>query len=365
MNNQLTRLSVLATLALLACVHGCRTSERIANITKRSAKRLVTNQLQTGTNVSTTGSGWNWTNALPQDVSRAEIVPTSVPSEVVAVLVPSSDNEIRLASHRPTSPTSVSRVDGRQIANCAQLQSIVERVLESGDSSEVVLEQGNTPLTTVSLTAEQLAVLSNRVGESSAALRIDDEEGTWLLIRDQGIRCRVLLKVDRKRGLIQMVMSLGIYYGSQQLLPKEVKLEADGTRMRCLTASETLARLYEEDSRPDADNASSFALVSESDNYLAPTNYRELEELHRGSKEYESQQPALLQLRDKPYPGSALLGDARALSTLMLRQELYSPGESERVGWIMFGSNAAREATSFNLTLDLGSGPKRFTFRVI
>jgi hypothetical protein len=65
-----------------------------------------------------------------------------------------------------------------------------------------------------------------------------------------------------------------------------------------------------------------------------------------------------------PYPGSPVLGDARALSAFLMQQQLLQPGEPEVSGWLVFSHNSVRQGGKLRLEIDLGKGTKRLEFAV-
>ena len=63
-------------------------------------------------------------------------------------------------------------------------------------------------------------------------------------------------------------------------------------------------------------------------------------------------------------PGPAVLGDARALTGILLQRQLFRPGDPERTGWIVFAGESLNAGGAIDIDLDLGSGLQRFRFAV-
>ena len=59
------------------------------------------------------------------------------------------------------------------------------------------------------------------------------------------------------------------------------------------------------------------------------------------------------------YPGSPILGDARALSAFLLQRELYQPNGPQKVGWVMFAGEVLKGGGTVQLDLDFGNGVRR------
>ena len=153
-----------------------------------------------------------------------------------------------------------------------------------------------------------------------------------------------------------------VCWGSPQLLPGEVRATCDGTPLRCLSLAETLEALYGDfDARLSNGDTerSSFAAVSEREDYLIPSNYQRLlkrVEAARGGSFAKRPRPALVDLPGVEYPGPAVLGDARALAAFLQQRELAGPGEAANVGWVMFAGEALRKGSRIQLAIDCGQG---------
>ena len=315
---------------------------------------------------------WDWATAIPLDAKRAEVVPTSVPPDVLAALVPQLGSEIQLASAVSGQAEAwgvaarVVEADGHRITNCAQLDHLVEQALARRAPTKVSLtsHSGGQP-GTLEMQPLQLAALSNAIAPAHPTMRVEEEGVPGLWIRDGATRCRLMVRAERSRGVLQLVLSLGTYWGEQQLLPVDIRARCDGESLLCLDATSTLNRLYGlSESVPQSSH--SFALVAESEDYNLPTSYKLIQESidESASLQEHRRAPALLPSEGNEYPGPAALGDARALAAMLLRQQLYEPGESERIGWVLFAGDALKDGGEVTIELDLGSGPQTLTFRV-
>jgi hypothetical protein len=131
-----------------------------------------------------------------------------------------------------------------------------------------------------------------------------------------------------------------------------------------LTVADALELLYGDAAKvkePAVDETSaSFAKTSEREDYLIPANYKRLD--RQIDTELSRPQPALASIPGVRYPGDAMLGDARALTSFLLQREFYEPGQDERVGWVLFAGESLRSAQEIDLDIDLGSGSRRIRF---
>ena len=147
------------------------------------------------------------------------------------------------------------------------------------------------------------------------------------------------------------------------LLPLEVGVQAGGKPLQCLTVADTLELLYGQGDGDFGDGSPSFAETSEREDYLLPVNYKRLSQRHDAGG-LTTQSPALASLTGMRYPGQAVLGDARALTGIMMQRELLKRGESSGTGWLLFASDEVRTADQIDVSIDLGSGPKTYRFMI-
>jgi hypothetical protein len=210
--------------------------------------------------------------------------------------------------------------------------------------------------------AARLRLIEQGVSPEAESIRIVDEGNPCVLLRDGGVRAKVVARAERERGLLQVVLSLSLTSGSERALPRDVRAFCDGTPLRCLTAAETLDRLYAGPRGPTpegvADAPASFVAVSERSDYKIPTNVKRLE----GQLLEVPAGPALAAVVGVAYPGSPVVGDARALAAFLLQREFYRTNAHPKVGWVVFAGESLRRGGRIQLDLDLGNGPKRIKF---
>jgi hypothetical protein len=167
---------------------------------------------------------------------------------------------------------------------------------------------------------------------------------------------------------LQVVVSLIKCWGDQMLLPVDVQANCEGVPLRCLTVAQTLEALYEREEpveSPVTDERSySFATVSEREDFLIPFNYQRLVEQTDNRHVAGSMRSAFASFSGVPYPGPAVLGDARALSGFMLQRNLLSVNGGERTGWVIFGGEELHAASQVVVALDLGQGLRSYAFQL-
>jgi hypothetical protein len=64
------------------------------------------------------------------------------------------------------------------------------------------------------------------------------------------------------------------------------------------------------------------------------------------------------------YPGPALLGDARALTGILLQRELLAASDSEKTGWILFAGESLKRGTQIRVEIDLGNGMRQLELKL-
>jgi hypothetical protein len=174
-----------------------------------------------------------------------------------------------------------------------------------------------------------------------------------------------MARVERQRGLLHLAVAEAVCWGPQATLPREVQASCNGVSLQCLTVAQALDTLYGgKAARPaQADAAScSFAAISEREDYLLPINYKRLQQELDQAQPQSRTIPAFAALPGVAYPGPALLGDARALSGFLLQRQIYTPGQPERIGWLVFAGDVLRNASAVQVVIDLGNGPVQAVF---
>ncbi len=293
---------------------------------------------------------WSWAAALPCTLPRAEIIPPTVTDEALAavageqVLTP-----IRLASigTRP-SAYRVIQVAGRPVRNCQEFYSGLARA-KARPAASVVMEDAGAPSgqpLTVELDPARLAMLEQVIAPGNKGLTVAEGGNTWVLLREDGVCLKLHARVERSRGMLQVVLSSSVALGKETLLPEDVRAWSDGKPLRCLTAAEALELLYQPHKAKErlsrvadgVDNAS-FAVISERPDYRTPFNLSRMQEEITDLPFV----PALASIPGTRYPGSPLVGDARALAAFLQQRELCRPGAAEQTGWILFAGEQLKQ----------------------
>jgi len=357
----------MASLLLGGCMSGT-TSTVHPSALRTSWDRL------TGSGKTDSARLWDWVTAVPAGVTRADTVLPVVPFSTLVQLVPESrPAEIKVASAGDTQVCRISAIDGTAVNNCNQLHAAATRVVDSGKKVTVtVAAEGasQNPAMAAEVLPTKLIALSQAAAPQEQMLRVTADGNPWVLIREGGIRCKVMARVERTTGLMQVAVSLGVCWGDPVTLPVEIQADCDHVPLQCLTVSETLEALYgAPKKRRSTDGGSSeivsFCKVSEKDDYLLPTNYRRLQQAtDEAAKESTSPPPlpALASLPGVAYPGPAILGDARALSGFLLQRQIYQAGEPERIGWLIFSGEALRRGETVQISVNLGKAPHQLQF---
>jgi hypothetical protein len=282
------------------------------------------------------------------------------------VLPQDGRNKIRLVSaSSAASEWLVKDFDGQSTHNLAALHGRIEKACEDNRRVKVTFcstSSSEGPEIREELTPSQLLAIAQSAAPDVPHYRTTEDGNAWMVIRQNGVRCKVLPRVERERGLLQLVLSLNVASGPKRILPHEVTAHCDGKPLVCLSAADTLALLYGPSNERKAFNNedTSFAAVSERNNFVVPANFQRLQErMYRLRRHAMSAPPvpALATLARANYPGPPLLGDARAISALLLQRELCEPGAPERIGWIMFGGDALKSGKELEVNIDLGNGP--------
>jgi hypothetical protein len=319
-------------------------------------------------------------------------MPLMLDRESLASILPDGEHAFVQLASLPASQSEfqVARVAGKQVRSFEQLHAAVERASDSCDNVEVVVAATRVhavsipPSTSgasesvrpigldnetesVELTPAALRALEQGVAKRQKVIRVFEDGNPWLIVREDNVRCKLTARVERSSGLMQVIMTLGLVSGPPQLLPAEVRASCQGNPLRCLTVAEALETLYgaqKEREKPDEHAAAcdhySFREVSQMDEYQIPTNYKRL---HEETKRTTGL-PALAVVPGTFYPGTPLLGDARALSSFALQRQLCQCDEPDKLGWIVFFGEPLKHGGTVQIQLDLGHGPVPLTFLV-
>ncbi|HIQ21108.1 MAG TPA: hypothetical protein EYH34_07730 [Planctomycetes bacterium] len=314
-------------------------------------------------------SRWQWATALPQDVRRAELFVPEAERHAVAHLIP----ELRTATQPaaatlPAAPVTVIELDGQAVRTVHHLHAAAERAVDSGRASELVIADPMGARIRTTVPPDRLIALAAAAVPDRTAMEMTDEGNPWIVFRQDGLRCRLLARLERHTGLLQLIIGVKNCWGPQRLLPVEVTAFGNRRPLRCLTASQALERLYAgvwPEPGPPEEAAQSFAAVSERPDYLVPTNFQRLcTESQSRRAVRPAPLPALATLPGIQYPGPAVLGDARAVAAFLLRRQLCHPDDPELVGWVLFDGSPLRPGGTLEVYVDLGAGHHRFAFLI-
>lgn len=358
-------------LSLVATLAGCSSaSNYLPTLGRHSGKRESVHEFMERKSHHESSSDyarWDWATGIPVDAVRAEVVKPIVPNQAVSLLFPNlKEADVQLASATSGTAVRVDEIDGKSTKNFRDLHSAIKSVSLENNSVKVILSDGRE--TTVD--AKTLPSIEQGVAREQQFIRVVDDGNPRIIVRDNGVHCTLLPRVERGRGLLHVVVSTRQCWGEERQLPREVRAWCDGKPLRVLTAAQVLEHLYATDgATPDepvhADEAS-FASVSAGHSYSIPTNYQKLQQDYDQLIRRTSfrPQPALASLPGVVYPGSPVLGDARALSAFLLRPQIYESNAKERTGWIMFAGDSMNDGGMVEIELHLTDDPIRCRFEV-
>jgi hypothetical protein len=310
--------------------------------------------------------GWQWVSAIPSGLPRAELIPPALPSDSLSYFAPRLQTPVRrVSTGTATQSYLVERIDDDSVKDLASLTMALEEASTSR-AAVVHLREASAdsaaPSIPIPMDPRKLLVMAQVSGADHQIVRMTHGGRPSALIRQGPVRCVVTPRLERERGLLQLILTERVCWGERRVLPLEVTVTCDGTPLRCLTMSETLELLYgdfDASLRSGRAEQQSFAAVSEREDYLIPSNYRRLSkrvEEARGGSYAKRPQPALIELQEVEYPGPAVLGDARALGAFLLQRQFLQPDDPEDVGWILFAGKALRNASQIEIQIDLGQG---------
>jgi hypothetical protein len=312
-----------------------------------------------------------WACALPQGCQRGDLLDVTARSIVVAQVLPGLAPEgIQQASLDDSSRLRIRSIDGQRVGNFAEFHREVARVI---DDPEIVRasfehEQIGAPQQ-ADMTPADLLSLYQITAPDQQLVSVVEEGNPWIVLRDGAARCRVMARVERERGLLHLLVATKLCWGPPQLMPTEITAQCDAQPLECLSVSQCLEVLYgDETSRVNALNEASrsFAEASERPEFLVPSNFNTLD-LRMQQLGRKSTSPPPLPAFGAPgvtYPGSAVLGDARALSMFLARRSIAHAEDPEQVGWLVFHHAALKTGRNIAVEIDLAHGPKTIEFKM-
>ena len=338
----------------------------------KTASSLIPSQLNPSNGANEDIRLWDWVTAIPAhpNVTRAEVIRPSLPKRAVALLIPEykQPDSIQLVSNSDEIPhTRIAKVSGVNVTNFEVLHRLSLKALDEKKPVEIAVADPGENAQTFTVQPDVLDAICQGVAADQNPIALYENGNLWTVIRENGIRCKLLPQYDRESGLIHLVVSLRLLWGQERLLPIDIRVKSNNIDLRCLSAAEVLEQLYGTPIEEDKDEATpSFAEISQQVSYRMPTNYKRLAvPFQEASRRGVTQPiPALFSAPGFRYPGSPLLGDARVLSAFLLQPNLYSPMAAERTGWVLFDARNIEENKSFTVQLDLGSGLKSYRFSI-
>ena len=344
--------------ALLASCTGVPTS--LAPM-ERSLKQVVLSDSQP------TAPVWKWRTAYPLNAPRAETFSANISGPAMAFLMPDQSQQIQLVS-TAASPQGcvVTNVGGTPIENAADFQQAMATAVTSEQTQvDLILAGTDQEIATV-VDRKTLLGLSQAIAEGQSSLRISEDGTPWLIVRDGGVRAKLMVRADDATNLIQVVVAVSNGWHEPIALPVEVRASSGGRALECLTVADTLERLYGDAADALEARPGEHSIVSEREDYLLPTNYDRLLKRMENAVQTEglTMQPAFASLPGVAYPGPAILADARALAGFLMQRQLICPGDPERTGWIVFSGGELACLEEITISLDLGSGPKEHAFAI-
>jgi len=379
--------ATVATLLLLAAaITGCvtqsvvqsrgekqRPADRKAHVAngteaiRQSWKRMTSNPRSTPS-----PTVWHWNTGIPQGVPRAEMVEARIHdadllAEVIPGIVP---DELQLVSADDSDrAVKVTCVNSFAVRNFDDLNRAIHAVSRKEGSVQVDFcsEAAASRSWATRVEPARLRILSQSVADDVPAMRVNEDGNPWIMIREGDVRCLITARLEREHRMLQLIVSLTNCGFDNVMLPANVEARCDQRHLRCLSCSEVLDRLYDPQARRKTDLASvgaeNFAEASEREDYLVPTNCRRLIDETGGTRDsFPATTPAFAAVPGVPYPGPAVLGDARALSSFLLQRQIYSPGQPENSGWIIFAGESLETSEQVEVSIDLGNGPTRCLF---
>lgn len=315
---------------------------------------------------------WTWAGGIPRDAARSEEIPVCIDSDVVAKTgVKFAGNDIRLVSGTTSAPPawSISAVNDTSVRTFAELNTAVEAAVQS-DVDPVIELTGDSHRDNsvpVKLSSTDLTAIAHAATPEAQPIRLVEDGNSWILIREDGVRCKVMLRREQASGLIHVVMNLKLCWGESRRLPVNVVVRSDREELSCLSVPEILDVLYDDSRKTSsADRVQRFKAIASSDDYVTPVNYRKLEAKLAKEQRLASIRPvpAFAVVGGYAYPGPPVLGDARALSGFLLQPRKYSADEPEHVGWVIFDGRAVQDSEHFEVEIQFEEKTHTVRFRV-
>lgn len=360
-------------LCCIAAMSGCTSlsdTVRAAGSGLNSATTSVVQRWRrvTGSNQRDRIVEWDWTTGVPVDTPRGELLAATLPGDAVAHFIPNlTPSPVRLVSAPgKLAGYEIRNIEGRLVENCSDVHAAIQQIPASATDVQVDLApigaRRNSAESAHKLDRSTLIALTHAIAPATSTFRVAEGGNPTLVIRDGSVRANVVLRVERNIGLAQLVVTLANCHGKDLLLPVEVRVQCADEPLKCLTVANALELLYGEPGADLGKVSASFAETSEREDYLLPVNYKRLRQRDDDRRGLARQSPAFASLAGMRYPGPALLGDARALTGIMLQQQILERGEQAQTGWILFHGKQLRSAEQVDVTLDLGNKPKSYRF---
>lgn len=305
-------------------------------------------------------AGWDWATGIPSNATNGDVIPASLSASVVAQLGPDFGlPELQLVSATNVPDrVAISNVNGLDVRTYSRLSAILENVARGDEPAKVRLDDGRE----AEVKPDNLIRLLHGTAHNVQRIRVTEDGNPWIITRSDGVRCKVFPRVERSRGLLQLVVTLQLLWGDQRVLPADVRVFCDSQPLEILSAAETLTLLYDRNSQQDGkrgDDAAevvSFNDVASQESYVVPTNYKRLAAKFEEDTRmvFDPPQPALISVPGLRYPGPAILGDARALGGYLLTPSLYLPNAPAKTGWIMFRGDELKDGGHLRIEFNLG-----------
>jgi len=319
---------------------------------------------------ATDGNEWSWCNAIPHGARRGDtVVPTLSQSAVVSLLPKYQGSAYEQTSWSSAAACRITSINGIPVHNLNDLADACAKVANLHKAAKIGIEKSgddgqSSPM--IEVDENKLLAVLQVAAPEEPVVRINADGNQWVVIRQDDVRCELMVRVERRLGLVHVVLCPGLCWGSPRVLPVDIRATCGGAPLACLSVADTLRLVYGGDAGRRADaiappEACSYQTVSERGDFLLPSNYRELQDaadqaMKRSKKALPT--PAFASVPGNSYPGSPILGDARALSGFMLQRRVYHAGEFAKAGWVIFSGEAVSRCDEVRIIIDLGLGPQ-------
>lgn len=314
-----------------------------------------------------------WASAAPSNVTRGEVVTTTMPAQEFARFAPLPTIQLVSSQHAPPPAYQITHINDCPVTNCSDLLLALDETDAAAKDVQVdfvaVGGAGTGAPQAVKVPRDVAMAMTQSIAPDQQLLRVVDGGQQWLVCREGSVRAGILVRVERTRRMMQLVLTLSNFWGHETLLPLEVRASCDGKPLRCLRVQDTLELMYGKGDLaklPDDVNGNSFAAISDREDYLVPTNYGPLYEqfVARTRNSMRPVLPAVASVEGESYPGPAILGDARALTGFGLQKQLYRPDGRENTGWLFFAGSELANCQSIEIDADFGAGLRHFQFHI-